>query len=645
MPPLCRVMLAVGCVLALLGPVGADAQTTPRIKALVLQSQTPWVGRGGVFELRLAAPPEVNVAAADLEYAVSVHPSSPTRSAFANTLTNRPTTAPLAVVTTGVGEALTDETGSVTLDVGVQDPAQPRDRTRVGLRGAGVYPVAVELRSIGGAVHARLLTHLIFVPETPTGPKLAIGVVVPLRAPLALQPDGTTRLDTAARSAITSAARTLAALPSPGVLLAPSPETLAALARVGGDDDAAALEAARAIAANHATVDAPFVPTQQSAATVADRETSRERGTALIAALLAPVDLADVAIVTDSSDDRLSDTALPQRLIVTDSVLTPATQRVTVAEPITIRRSRDRATAPALLADTGLGAHLRNGDPPVLAAHHLLADLATVYFDSPGRFRSIAVLPPASWRPSAGVLGPLLAGLASSPILEAAPLSRLFQLASTRTVPRTRTLAAAAAATPSTAFASVQRTVGSLRRVMQDAADERQNLNDRLLIAESTLLESSARATYVAKLATAVADERHKFQLPQGGSVTLTARRGAIPITVRSSANYDAQVLLQVASDRLKFPGGTTRLIQLTRNNTTASFTVQALGSGAFPLRILLKSPDGKVVLSQSRLTVRSSDVSGVGVALSGGALLFLVVWWYRHSRARRRVRAAAQES
>jgi hypothetical protein len=177
---------------------------------------------------------------------------------------------------------------------------------------------------------------------------------------------------------------------------------------------------------------------------------------------------------------------------------------------------------------------------------------------------------------------------------------------------------------------------------MADAPAALQSFDDRLLIAESTVLTAAERREYVSRLAAAVADERHKFQLPTGGSLTLTARRGGIPITVRSTANYPARVLLQVASDRLKFPGGSTRMLHLTRHNTTERFTVQSLGSGAFPLRILLKSPDGKVLLGQTRLTVRSTNASGVGIGLSVGAGIFLLLWWYRHSARRRRERRAA---
>jgi hypothetical protein len=174
---------------------------------------------------------------------------------------------------------------------------------------------------------------------------------------------------------------------------------------------------------------------------------------------------------------------------------------------------------------------------------------------------------------------------------------------------------------------------------MVDSPDLAQSFTDRLLIAESSSLDASARRAYVAGLTKALAEERRKFLLPTGGSVTLTARRGGIPVTVGSLAHYPAHVLLQVASDRLKFPGGSTKAITLSHRNTTQRFTVQSLGSGAFPLRVLLKSPDGRVVLGESRLTIRSTNASGVGVGLSLGALLFLVIWWIRHHRG---VRAAA---
>lgn len=631
-------------VLAPLTASPSAQAATAKVATLTLQSQTPWVGRGGTFEIRIAAPPNIAADPGDLEFAISVHPTSPSRSAFQRTLTARATTAPLAVITTPLGEAARDETGAVTLDLGVQDPSVPRDRTRVGLRGAGVYPVSVELRSVGGTVHARLLTHMIFVPETPTGPRLAVGTIVPVRAPLALQPDGTDKLTASDTKNLGTIATTLVSLPAVGVLLAPSPETLGALLRSDRDEDADVLTALRTIATNRAVIPSPLVATQSPETNAEDRAAALDRGLALETTAFGTAPNAEINLLTEPTDDRLlSDGGT--RVIISDNLLQPATQRVTTAVPIVVRRPGSKTTTPALIADTALGAHFSNKAPAVLAAHHLLADLATIYFDSPGLFRSVVVVPPSDWRPNPAVLTPLLAGLESSPILEAANANRLFELASKRTVAKTRTIQATAVTggTPA-GFNSLRRTITSLTSIMTESPDTAQSFRDRLLIASSASFTEQQRRTYVSGLRAAIQDERDKFKLPTGGSITLTARKGAIPVTVRSSADYPAKVLLQVASDRLQFPGGNTRRLTLSRHDTTQRFTIQSLGSGAFPLRILLKSPDGRVVLGETRLTVRSTNASGVGIGLSVGAGLFLLIWWYRHSARRRRHLAAQSE-
>jgi hypothetical protein len=50
-------------------------------------------------------------------------------------------------------------------------------------------------------------------------------------------------------------------------------------------------------------------------------------------------------------------------------------------------------------------------------------------------------------------------------------------------------------------------------------------------------------------------------------------------------------------------------------------------------------SPDGRLELVRSEVTIRSTAFSGVGVALSVGAGLFLLLWWGRHWRTVRRAR------
>jgi hypothetical protein len=64
---------------------------------------------------------------------------------------------------------------------------------------------------------------------------------------------------------------------------------------------------------------------------------------------------------------------------------------------------------------------------------------------------------------------------------------------------------------------------------------------------------------------------------------------------------------------------------------------VQMRASGAFPLGVTITSPDGSVVLDRTSFTIRSTAISGVGLVLSIGAGLFLLIWWARHWRTARR--------
>jgi hypothetical protein len=56
-------------------------------------------------------------------------------------------------------------------------------------------------------------------------------------------------------------------------------------------------------------------------------------------------------------------------------------------------------------------------------------------------------------------------------------------------------------------------------------------------------------------------------------------------------------------------------------------------------LRVSLVSPDGRLVVAQSRFTVRSTAFSGVGLVLTVGALVVLLGWWGRHHVRGRRNR------
>ena len=170
-------------------------------------------------------------------------------------------------------------------------------------------------------------------------------------------------------------------------------------------------------------------------------------------------------------------------------------------------------------------------------------------------------------------------------------------------------------------------------------------LHERVLVSQSADLRARQRTTYMRSAATAVRDQLAAVGVPPNQSITLTARKGEIPVNIQRGVSYPVRVVVEVSSDRLQFPDGASARLDLTRRNATVRFTVQARTSGTFPLEVTLRSPDGKVVLSRGRFTIRSRAASGVGVILSVSAVVFLVLWWTRYvvkSRRARRVTAAA---
>jgi hypothetical protein len=98
-------------------------------------------------------------------------------------------------------------------------------------------------------------------------------------------------------------------------------------------------------------------------------------------------------------------------------------------------------------------------------------------------------------------------------------------------------------------------------------------------------------------------------------------------------------VRIELDSDQLEFPDGDVMTETLQPGGTPIRIPVRTRASGAFPLIIVVTSPDGSVVLERTRFDIRSTAVSGVGLVLSIGAGLFLALWWARHWRKTRRSR------
>ncbi|HSP02557.1 MAG TPA: DUF6049 family protein, partial [Acidimicrobiales bacterium] len=124
-------------------------------------------------------------------------------------------------------------------------------------------------------------------------------------------------------------------------------------------------------------------------------------------------------------------------------------------------------------------------------------------------------------------------------------------------------------------------------------------------------------------------------------NLNLTSRRGTLPVTVENANPFPVDVVIRTTSDRLRFPDGRDLPITVEGGDATrVDVPVEALATGSVPVSVELWTPDDRIRLDGRQLNVRSTAVSGVGLLLSLGALVVLVVWWARSWRRNRRAPA-----
>ena len=128
-----------------------------------------------------------------------------------------------------------------------------------------------------------------------------------------------------------------------------------------------------------------------------------------------------------------------------------------------------------------------------------------------------------------------------------------------------------------------------------------------------------------------------EIHVPDPSTITLTSRSGEVPLTFENDTGHTVSVLVQLDSQKLFFPDGESRLIDLPPKSTTVRFAVEARTSGTFPLRLHVLSADGALPITETSFRVRSTAVSSVGLVLMVGAGAFLALWWGLDFRRRRR--------
>jgi hypothetical protein len=542
--------------------------------------------------------------------------------------------------------------GTRRLEVAVSETRS--DPATVRLPEPGVYPVSITMQDSAGNELDTIRTPVVRLgseDEPLAGPDLQL--VLDVAAPPSIGVEGRRELGDDELDRLARLAAVLddgGTTEPPGLTVAASPDTVDALTASAAPEAARVLDALAADAGDRTSIGLPYVPLDASAMTNAG-----------MGDLVGPVVEVGRAVLADRGGPELDTTtweatggidpagaatlaALGIRHVLVDAATpdgseSPAAERSLVdAGPFAVP---EIAPLEAVVVDTATSAALTaRAVDRIDAGHIALAELVvrdagaatTVVVrtdDVPEGSVLEALLPLVADAASPVPVGPVRpkamgrdgnAPAAATPP-PPAPADGTLTAELTTIAPRVRALAAAV-----DTFAGM---VGS----ESARADEL-----RLQIATSlaTGIDAGDRTALLDAVDAEVQGGFEGVVLAGQTDLNLTARSGTLPITIRNDNEFPVRVVLRIRSDRLTFREGD-RFEQVVDDVARIDVPVDARATGSVPTFVEILTPDEELVLDSRRLDVRSTAVSGVGLLLSAGALVVLVIWWARTWRRNRR--------
>ncbi len=639
----------------------AGAQGEPDI-AIRLLRQTPWNGpEEPVFEVAISAINSGSAPLPDLSLVLTLGSASRSRSGYEASLIDGPTTSialrpsPLE----GTLEPGVERTFSASMNLSTIDLLSTSESL--------IYPLAVELRSADLPV-ANLNTALIYLWQQPEVP-LSLQWTFELSAPNSLGPSGRF-VDDALEVAVSPAGRIHSEVAALDLLAAadrPTPVTVVVApllldqlqqmadgymigertvkAGEGGAQHASAMLATlkRVAAAPSIEIVAepfasPSLPAMLSSGLAKDLPLQEARGRALVSDVFgvdpsstlarAPGGNMDDATVSHLTAQGalvlLGDATTVQRPEHALGFAPPPTGALSVAggEPVAV-------ILPDPSVQTLLTSAAAEADP-ILICQQVLGELASIWKESPGVARGVAIYVPASI--PAGAFIPLVRRIAAAPFLQ--PMSAARMASEVPPLAQDE-LAAPSTATFTQAYAEAikreRRDVEALSSMLIDPGDLIDRLETNLLYAEAGAFvgDEPAGRAFVDE-ASAITSAAFIRATPDTSQVfTLTSRTGTIPVLLGDPGETPLKIIVKLQSVGLTFPEGDSQEVELTQPDQVLTFPVEVSSSGSITVQVLVQAPSGRVV-SQSTLVVRSTAYNRVAliVTLVAGAALILL--WSR---------------
>lgn len=526
------------------------------------------------------------------------------------------------------------------------------------LQAGSMYPVQIALRS-GAGDDSRLEDHIVLyvvIEPTTVQSGLAVGMVVPFSAPPMLQADGTSAIDSGDRNQLEAAAAALTATTGIALSIDATPETLIGLLQSGDDRDRDLVQEILLTLEQRETLATPFVRLDVEAwIRTGDASDVAEQvsvgSAALTAAIEAPPTAGTWLVRTPVGAETLTGLV---GLGLADRVVVPSASVVAIQSEILPVSDGQRFEVvdgngvghDAIVADAALQTHFDRSRNTILNSHHLLADLGLIALAAPDLARGVVVVPPPDWITDADLLVEVLNGIATNPLLLPMTVTDVFSHASALTLAsdpdgqilrRELVEPVGASVVPLAAQRAAAQNAVVSRQDLVPGTSQSELLQRLLLISASSDLSESGQLAYLDTIVERVDADASAITTTNPDRITLSARSGPVPISLRNDAVYAIQVLLTVSSDKLEFPEGATRELVLAPGVTDVVMPVEARTSGDATLDLLVTSPDRGIELHRSRVIVRSTALSGVGLVIAAIALVNLLVWWLRNLRSNQR--------
>ena len=651
-----RAFAAIVLVVGTLGTFAAHPTPAPALdRALTLLSQPAWTPVGGDTSLRLAIPTDALPVGEAISLRLRFHNALATSDAFDRTITAERLGNRIQTLTLPLESLPRDSDGAVVVGFGLTGSATT---PTVPIRDPGVYPLEVAL--VSEDILDSFVTWLVVADPGAAAPDIAPVYVAWIYSVISrpvLDPEGAPYPMVASEfvpaGRLDNVASLLSMTNGMPLSLRVGPETLEGWDALATADPALApgVERVKATAARPSTqlLPMPYVPIDlpslERAGLGNELAEQRVAGSQALNALIGATPdprTAFVDPVDQAALDRLRNLLADRVVLRASSVLD-----IDLADTLTPFEIASRSdTIPAAVTSPRFELLLRGSSPPALRAQRLLAALSLLAFERTAP-AGVVLAPQEDWYPDLEAHRALIAGFNGNPLLEAATLDTLFDAvpaAAGETEPAARELAPHDPApfpitdteyqTATKEHAALRSTVGADHPAMARGERALQ------LALSSANTRAQARADLDVVANDLAALDTTVFTTER--RVTLTARRADVPLSFENLSGQPVTVRVRLESEKLLFPNGNEQTIELPVGTSTHSFAVEARASGTFPLAVTLLTADGAVAIgTPTSVTVRSAAFSGVGAALTVGALVFLGLWWGNHFRRTRKARRA----